>query len=43
MEQRHKEALQVEFSAVAQRVFLLSEMAGGTWDVPDPSDGTDDA
>jgi protein-tyrosine-phosphatase len=43
MEQGHKEALQVEFrdSAIARRVFLLSEMVGGTWDVADPSGGTD--
>ena len=42
MEQGHKEALQVEFPAIAQRVFLLSEMVGGAYDVPDPSAGTDE-
>ena len=42
MEQGHKEALQAEFPAVAQRVFLLSEMVGAAYDVPDPSDGTDE-
>ncbi|MCL4504809.1 MAG: low molecular weight protein arginine phosphatase [Chloroflexi bacterium] len=43
MEQGHKEALQVEFPVVAQRVFLLCELAGGAWDVPDPGADTDDA
>ncbi len=36
MEQGHKEALRVEFPAVAGRVFLLSEMLGSPFDVRDP-------
>lgn len=36
MEPGHKEALQVEFPAVAGRVFLLSEMAGLSAPVADP-------
>ena len=42
MEQGHKEALQAEFPAVAQRVFLLSEMVGAAYDVPDHSNGADE-
>ncbi len=36
MEPGHKESLQVEFPAVAERVFLLSEMAGQTAPIADP-------
>jgi protein-tyrosine phosphatase len=36
MEYGQKEALQVEFPQVAQRVFLLSEMEGKTLQVEDP-------
>jgi protein-tyrosine-phosphatase len=36
MESGHKEAIQVEFPGVARRVFLLSEMSGGTAGVNDP-------
>jgi protein-tyrosine-phosphatase len=36
MERGHKEALQVEFPAVAERVYLLSEMIGEAWDVEEP-------
>jgi protein-tyrosine-phosphatase len=39
MEQSHKEALQIEFPAIRQRVHLLSEMLGVTYDVPDPIGG----
>lgn len=39
MEQSHKEALQIEFPAVRNRVYLLSEMLGITYDVPDPIGG----
>ena len=42
MEQGHKEALQAEFPTIARRVFLLAEMAGGTWDVADPTGGSED-
>lgn len=42
MEQSHKEALQIEFSAVRERVYLLSEMVGVTYDVPDPIGGPPD-
>lgn len=36
MERGHKEALKAEFPEVANRVFLLSEMAGKEYDVEDP-------
>ena len=36
MESGHKEALRVEFPAAAERIFLLSEMAGPPFDVRDP-------
>ena len=36
MESGHKEALRVEFPAAAERIFLLSEMAGPSFDVRDP-------
>ena len=36
MQQSHKEALTVEFPRVASRVWLVSEMSGGDWDVRDP-------
>ena len=36
MEQGHKEALRIEFPDAAGRVFLISEMAGYAYDVPDP-------
>jgi len=42
MEQSHKEALQIEFPAVRGRVYLLSEMLGITYDVPDPIGGPRD-
>lgn len=37
MESGHKEALRVEFMPIAERVFLLSEMAGPPFDVSDPA------
>ncbi|MEZ4683758.1 MAG: hypothetical protein R2932_57070 [Caldilineaceae bacterium] len=39
MEQSHKEAMQIEFPAVRGRIYLLSEMLGVTYDVPDPIGG----
>lgn len=36
MEQGQKEALRAEFPGVAGRVYLLSEMVGLPYDVPDP-------
>lgn len=39
MEQSHKEALQVEFPAVRQRIYQLTEMIGMTYDVADPIGG----
>ena len=36
----HKEALVTEFPGVAQRVFLLSEMAGMEQGIPDPIGGS---
>jgi protein-tyrosine-phosphatase len=36
MERGHKEALQVEFPQVADRVYLLSEMAGDNFEIEDP-------
>ncbi len=42
MEKGHKEALRVEFPAVRERVYLLSEMLDGVlFDVPDPVVSTD--
>jgi protein-tyrosine phosphatase len=42
MEQSHKEAIQIEFPAVRGRVYLLSEMLGIVYDVPDPIGGVPD-
>jgi protein-tyrosine-phosphatase len=39
MERGHKEALQVEFPKLAQRIYLLSEMAGKHHDIHDPIGG----
>ena len=36
MVSNHKEALHVEFPECAHKVFLLSEMVGGDWDLDDP-------
>jgi protein-tyrosine-phosphatase len=40
MESGHKEALQIEFPDLAERVFLLSEMAGHNTPVADPFGGS---
>jgi protein-tyrosine phosphatase len=43
MEQNHKEALQVEFPQIADRVYQLTEMVGMKYDIADPiGGGTDD-
>lgn len=39
MERSHKEALQVEFPALRQRIYLLSELAGPPYDISDPIGG----
>lgn len=39
MTQSQKEALQIEFPAVAQRVYLLSEISGLAYDIADPIGG----
>lgn len=36
MEQGHKEALTIEFPALARRIFLLAEMTGARYDIADP-------
>lgn len=36
MEAGQKEALRVEFPEVADRVYLISEMVGGSYNIPDP-------
>lgn len=40
MERGHKEALRVEFPALAGRIFLLNEMIGLRFDIPDPVGGS---
>lgn len=39
MEQGQKEALRIEFPEIANRVYLLSEMIGQRFNVPDPIGG----
>lgn len=39
MEEGHKEAIRVEFPEVANRVFLLSEMIGESYNIEDPIGG----
>jgi protein-tyrosine phosphatase len=39
MESGHKEALRVEFPEFADRVYLLSEMIGAGYSIPDPMGG----
>jgi len=39
MTRGHKEALQVEFPSLADRVYLLSEMIDGVFDIDDPIGG----
>jgi protein-tyrosine-phosphatase len=43
MEPGHKEALQLEFHALKERIFMLSEMAGFMTPVEDPMDVTSEA
>ena len=40
MSKGHQEALKVEFPEIADRVFLVSEMAGYSFDVRDPIGGS---
>ena len=40
MEDGHKEALQIEFPELAERIFLLSEMVDQRYNVPDPMSGS---
>jgi protein arginine phosphatase len=40
MEKNHKEALQFEFPDLAERVYLLSEMVAGNFDIVDPIGGS---
>lgn len=40
MERGHKEALQIEFPALASRVYLLSEMVDSRFDIDDPMGGS---
>ncbi len=40
MERNHKEALQAEFPELANRIFLLSEIAGSARDIRDPYGGS---
>lgn len=39
MERGHKEALQIEFPDISDRIFMLSEMIGLTFDIGDPYGG----
>jgi protein-tyrosine-phosphatase len=39
MEMGHAEALRVEFPALADKIFLLSEMVGERYSIPDPYGG----
>ena len=39
MERGHKEGLRIEFPAKAGRIYLLSEMVGQIFDIPDPVGG----
>ncbi len=36
MESNHKEGIQIEFPDLAHKVYLLSEMVSGWWDIEDP-------
>ena len=40
MEQGHREALQIEFPDIRERVYLLSELAGAVYDIRDPIGGS---
>ena len=39
MERGHKEALQIEFPDISNRIYMLSEMIGLTFDIRDPYGG----
>ena len=39
MSQHQQEGLRVEFSHLAERIYLLGEMAGPKYDIPDPAGG----
>jgi protein-tyrosine-phosphatase len=39
MEKGHKEGLRIEFPEIAGRIYLLSEMVGQIFDIPDPVGG----
>jgi protein-tyrosine-phosphatase len=39
MERGHKEGLKIEFPAMAGKIYLLSEMIGKVFDIPDPVGG----
>lgn len=39
MERGHKEALRVEFPGLADRIYMLSEMIGASYDIEDPIGG----
>ena len=39
MNQHQQEALQVEFAPLAGRIFVLSELSGPKYDIPDPAGG----
>lgn len=41
MERNHKEALQVEFPELSDRIYTLSEMAGQKFDIEDPMGGSE--
>jgi protein-tyrosine-phosphatase len=40
MERGHQEALRIEFLGIDERTYLLSEMAGAAYDIPDPINGS---
>ncbi|OGO25119.1 MAG: hypothetical protein A2W33_06660 [Chloroflexi bacterium RBG_16_52_11] len=42
MEDGHKEALQIEFPDLAERIYLLSEMVGLKYNIADPMVGSDE-
>jgi protein-tyrosine phosphatase len=39
MEEGHREALCIEFPDLADRIYRLSDMAGQSYDIPDPISG----
>ncbi len=40
MESGQKEALRIEFPEAAKRIFMVSEMIGRLYDIPDPMNGS---